>query len=179
MKITVIYLLCTTNDYRIWSGSEDSSHKMKVRVCFFLEEKTMDEKILKKLFKLANKSLKMDEFPVSAIIYDENGIISCGYNKRNHSKKTTDHAEIIAVEKANKKLKNWNLQNKCMAVTLEPCDMCKTVLKEARIGKVYYLVARNKNKKQYKCTEFLEYNYDSTEKQKYMNDITSFFINKR
>jgi len=139
----------------------------------------MDNKILRKLFKLANKSLKMNEFPVSAILYDENGIISCGYNKRNKTKKTTDHAEIIAVEKANKKLKTWNLQNKCMVVTLEPCDMCKTVLKEARIGKIYYLVERNKNKKQYKCSEFMYYNLESQEKNKYLKDITTFFINKR
>lgn len=139
----------------------------------------MDEKILKKLFALAKKSLRNNEFPVSAIIYDENGIISSGYNRRNRTHKTTDHAEIIAVEKANKKLKNWNLQNKCMIVTLEPCDMCKTVLKEARLGKIYYIIPRYAYKKQYKCTAFQKIDLDTQDVEDYRNDISSFFANKR
>lgn len=139
----------------------------------------MDEKLWKKLFSLAEKSLSIDEFPVSAIIFDESGIISCGYNKRNRSHKTTDHAEIIAIEKANKKLKTWNLQNKCMVVTLEPCNMCKAVLKEARLEKVYYLVSRYDYKKQYKCTNFQFYDLDSPYLEKYKHDIKSFFVNKR
>ena len=97
----------------------------------------MDKKILDRLFKLADKSLKNDEFPVAAIVYRDNKIISYGYNKRNSSNLTTDHAEIIAIQKANKKLKNWKLTNVCMVVTLEPCDMCKAVIKEYRLDKVY------------------------------------------
>ena len=139
----------------------------------------MDEKILKKLFKLAQKSFNNNEFPVSAIIYDKNGIISCGYNRRNQTKKTTDHAEIIAVEKANEKLKTWILKNKCMIVTLEPCDMCKSVLKEARLDKIYYIIPRYKYKKQYKCTKFEIYETQSNEKEDYIKNIKSFFTNKR
>jgi len=139
----------------------------------------MDEKLLKTLFKLANKSLQNDEFPVAAIIYDENGIISCGYNKRNASKLTTDHAEIIAITKANKKLKLWNLQYKCMIVTLEPCDMCKAVIKEARLKEVNYLVPRYNYKKQYKSTIFNYLDFNSPLKEKYLNDIKHFFDNKR
>lgn len=170
--------MCTTNNYRIWSESEDSSHKINIRVCFFLEE-YMEEKMLKTLFKLAKRSLVENEFPVSAIIYDSNGIISTGYNKRNRTKKTTDHAEIIAVEKANKKLKNWNLENKCMVVTLEPCDMCKAVLKEARLKKIFYIIPRYKFKKQYKCTIFEQFELRDERVDKYRSDITHFFDNKR
>ena len=139
----------------------------------------MDEKILKKLFKLADKSLKNNEFPVSAIIYKDNKIISYGYNRRNSSNKTTDHAEIIAINKANKKLKTWKLTNICMLVTLEPCDMCKTVIKEARIEKVYYLVPRYSFKKQYKCTYFENLEINTENKEKYLKNIKTFFTNKR
>lgn len=138
-----------------------------------------EKKLWKRLFELANKSLKNDEFPVSAIIYDEEGIISCGYNKRNASKKTTDHAEIIAIEKANKKLHSWNLANKCMLVTLEPCEMCKAVIKEARLKNIYYLIPRYEYKKLYKCTLFEHLDLDSEEKEKYLNNIQTFFKNKR
>ncbi len=139
----------------------------------------MNEKLWKTLFKLADKSLQNDEFPVAAIIYDENGIISCGYNKRNASKLTTDHAEIIAITKANKKLQSWNLQYKCMLVTLEPCDMCKAVIKEARLKEVNYLVPRYNYKKQYKSTIFNQMDFNSPLKEKYLNDIKHFFDNKR
>lgn len=139
----------------------------------------MQEKLWKKLFDLADEALENDEFPVSAIIYDETGIISCGKNQRNTTKKTTDHAEIIAIEEANKKCNSWNLENKCMLVTLEPCDMCKSVIKEARLKNVEYLIPRYSYKKQYKCTLFQQTNFDSSQKEKYMKDITTFFANKR
>lgn len=139
----------------------------------------MDSKIIKKLFKLCEKSLKKNEFPVAAIIYNENKIISCGYNTRNKSKQTIDHAEIKAIIKANKKLNTWKLTNTCMIVTLEPCEMCKTVIKEARIDKVYYLVSRYDFKKQNKRTIFQPLEYNSDELFKYKQDIKQFFINKR
>lgn len=139
----------------------------------------MNEKILKKLFKLAKKSYANNEFPVAAIIYKDDVIISCGYNKRNKSKLTTDHAEIIAINKANKKTNDWRLQNMCMVVTLEPCDMCKTVIKEARLKEVYYIVPRLNYKKQYKYTIFKKLNFFVPEAQEYLNDIKTFFINKR
>ena len=133
------------------------------------------DKILNKLYKLANKSLKKNEFPVAAIIYKDNKIISCGYNKRNKTKKTTDHAEIIAIEKANKKIKDWRLTNFEMIVTLEPCDMCKTVIKEARIKKVYYLTPRYNYKKQYKCTIFEQLDDNSKNNKEYKENISKFF----
>ena len=133
------------------------------------------DKILNKLFKLANKSLKKNEFPVAAIIYKDNKIISCGYNKRNKTKKTTDHAEIIAIEKANKKIKDWRLTNFEMIVTLEPCDMCKTVIKEARIKKVYYLTPRYNYKKQYKCTIFEQLDDNSKNNKEEKENISKFF----
>lgn len=139
----------------------------------------MNEKILKKLFCLAAKSLKNKEFPVSAIIYDNSKIISWGYNKRNKSKVTTDHAEIIAIQKANKKFKNWRLTNICMVVTLEPCDMCKAVIKESRISKVYYLVSRYEYKKQNDSTKFEKLDISSNDYDNYIENIQNFFVDKR
>lgn len=139
----------------------------------------MNNKIVEKLWKLSNKSLKNNEFPVSAIIFENDKIISWGYNKRNKSKLTTDHAEIIAIQKANKKLKSWRLKNACMVVTLEPCDMCKTVIKESRLKTVYFLLERNPSKKQYKCTDFIKIDIKDEGLKKYKKDITTFFNNKR
>lgn len=139
----------------------------------------MNDKIIKKIFKLAKKSLKKNEFPVAAIIYCGNHIISCGYNTRNLSEQTIDHAEINAIRKANKKLKSWRLTNTCMLVTLEPCDMCKAVIREARIDRVYYLVSRYNYKKQNKCSIFEYLYYNGYEIENYKRDIKNFFVNKR
>ena len=114
----------------------------------------MEEKIINKLLSLAKKAYLQNETPISAIIVYNNKIISTAYNKRNKTQKTIDHAEIKAIIKANKKLKTWRL-NKCtLYVTIEPCDMCKNVIKESRIERVYYLLPKLQTKKIYNKTEF-------------------------
>ncbi len=139
----------------------------------------MNEKIIKKLFNYALKSDKTCDFPVSAIVFKDDKIISYGYNKRNKSNITTDHAEITAIKKANKKIKNWNLQGYNMIVTLEPCHMCEQVILESRLDNVFYIIPRLKTKKAYKGTDFENYIYDGPEKVEYENKITSFFKDKR
>lgn len=139
----------------------------------------MNKIILNKLFELADKSLKNNEFPVSAIIYKDNDIISYGYNNRNKTNITVNHAEIIAITNANKKLNSWQLPNTCMIVTLEPCDMCKQVISEARIKEVYYLVPRYNYKKPYKGTIYNHLDLPTKELDKYIENITSFFKDKR
>ena len=132
-----------------------------------------------KLLKLAKKSEKLGEFPVSAIIYKDDKIISSGFNKRNKSKMTTDHAEIVAIQKANKKLKTWRLNGYNILITLEPCDMCKAVIKESRLDNVYYLVDRYKYKKPCKNTGFKKYKIDKKIVDNYIVSIKCFFTNKR
>ena len=115
----------------------------------------MEEKYINELINLSKKSLKKSEVPIAALIIDENGkIISKAYNTRNIKQQTINHAEILAITKANKKLKSWRL-NKCtLYITIEPCDMCKSVIKESRIQNVYYLLPRLPEKNQYNKTIF-------------------------
>ena len=141
------------------------------------------EKIIEKLNKLLKKAIKANESPVAAIIVYEGKIIAKAYNKRNKSNITTDHAEIIAITKANRKLRNWRT-NKCtMYVSLEPCEMCKSVIRESRIDKVYYFLPRNPEKKQYKGTNFI--NVDNSIEdvnnfnEKYKKIMKKFWENKR
>lgn len=144
----------------------------------------MKEKYIKEILKLSQKSLKNDEFPVGAIIVFNNTIISRGYNNRNKSNITYDHAEIMAIKKANQKLNSWRLSDCEMYVSLEPCDMCKKIIIEARINKIYYLISRNKDKYQFKGSEFLimenKWSNDlELSKKNYERIISNFFLNKR
>ena len=117
---------------------------------------------------------------IAALIIDENGkIISKAYNTRNIKQQTINHAEILAITKANKKLKSWRL-NKCtLYVTIEPCDMCKSVIKESRIQNVYYLLPRLPEKNQYNKTIFNKLKDMSEKEGKYQEIINKFWKNKR
>lgn len=140
--------------------------------------------IIDRLFELTEVSLQNDEFPVSAIIYDDNyNILGEGYNKRNKSNVTIDHAEIIAICEANKTAKTWRLDEYNMIVTLEPCDMCKNVIKESRLKKVEYIIPRFNYKKLSKKTNFekIDFNDQKTidKISRYRQEISAFFVDKR
>ena len=142
----------------------------------------MEEKIINKLLSLAKKAYLQNETPISAIIVYNNKIISTAYNKRNKTQKTIDHAEIRAIIKANKRLKTWRL-NKCtLYVTIEPCDMCKNVIKESRIERVYYLLPKLETKKIYNKTAFEQLSLSSqmlTKKDEYIKLNEIFWKNLR
>ena len=99
----------------------------------------MKEYYIKEAIKEAKKSKKNDEIPVGAVIVDAEGnIIGRGNNNREKTNYSIAHAEINAITDANKNINNWRLNNCTMYVTLEPCEMCKKVIEESRIEKVYY-----------------------------------------
>lgn len=140
----------------------------------------MEEKYINELINLSKKALKKSEVPIAALIIDENGkIISKAYNTRNIKQQTINHAEILAITKANKKLKSWRLNNCTLYVTIEPCDMCKSVIKESRIQNVYYLLPRLPEKNQYNKTIFNKLKDMSEKEGKYQEIINKFWKNKR
>ena len=140
----------------------------------------MEEKYINELINLSKKSLKKSEVPIAALIIDENGkIISKAYNTRNIKQQTINHAEILAITKANKKLKSWRLNNCTLYVTIEPCDMCKSVIKESRIQNVYSLLPRLPEKNQYNKTIFNKLKDMSEKEDKYQEIINKFWKNKR
>ena len=92
----------------------------------------------------ANKAAKRDEVPVGAVIVYNGKIIAKAYNKREHRHDATAHAEILAIKKACRKLKNFRLAECDMYVTLEPCVMCMGAILNARIKNLYYGAGANK-----------------------------------
>lgn len=102
------------------------------------------EKFMKEALKEAKKAYIKEEIPVGAIIVKDNKIIARAYNKKEEKMDTTKHAEIIAIQKASKKLKAWRLLDCEMYVTLEPCAMCAGAIINSRIKKVYIGTKDNK-----------------------------------
>ncbi len=97
----------------------------------------MDNKYFEYAFKCAEKAFSLNEVPVGAVIVKNDVIISTGYNKKESSNSVLDHAEIIAIKKAEKKLNNWRLDGCELYVTLDPCPMCASAIKQSRINTVY------------------------------------------
>lgn len=137
----------------------------------------MENKYLETLIKLSKKAAKKNDVPVAALIVDNQTgkIISKAYNTRNITQKTLNHAEIIAIQKANKKISLWRL-NKCtLYVTIEPCEMCKAIIKESRISQVYYLLEKPVTKQQYNKVKFTKIQHQNEYLKKYQKIVDNFW----
>lgn len=99
---------------------------------------TMDIKFMKAAEREAEKGKTLDEVPIGAVIVLDNKIIARAHNLTESKQVATFHAEILAIEKACKKLKSWRLDGADMYVTVEPCAMCAGAIVNARIGRVFF-----------------------------------------
>ena len=98
----------------------------------------MEEKFMRLAVEEALKAQKKDEVPIGAVIVLKGKVIAKGFNLMEKRQVATAHAEILAINKACKKLKSWRLLDCEMYVTLEPCPMCAGAIANARIKKVYF-----------------------------------------
>ena len=92
---------------------------------------------MKEALKEAKKALEKEEVPVGAVIVKDGKIIARAHNVKEGKNDATCHAEILAIQKACKKLNSWRLLDCEMYVTLEPCSMCAGALINSRIKKLY------------------------------------------
>lgn len=130
----------------------------------------MEERIIiDELKKLMNKAIKHNEVPVACIITKDNKIIAKSYNKTVKTNNILDHAEIIAIKKASKKLNNWRLNDCKLYVSLEPCDMCEEIIKKSRISEVIYYSKQN----DHKTEKDIKYNFKNN--GDISNILTNFF----
>ena len=86
----------------------------------------------------AKKAARKGEVPIGAVIVLDNKIIARSHNLKETTADPTAHAEIIAIQKASKKLKKWRLLNSTIYVTLEPCLMCMGALIQARAPRLVF-----------------------------------------
>ena len=95
-----------------------------------------NEYFMEEALKEAKKAYKKEEVPVGAVIVKDGLIIAKAHNLKETKKNAIAHAEILAINKACKKLNNWRLENCIMYITLEPCSMCASAISQTRIDKV-------------------------------------------
>lgn len=97
-----------------------------------------DKKYMELAILEAKKAQSLNEVPIGAVIVLNDEVIASGYNIRETSQTTLSHAELIAINEANKKVGSWRLEDCTLYVTLEPCPMCAGAIIQSRIKRVVY-----------------------------------------
>lgn len=143
-----------------------------------------NEQMMKIAIEEAKKGYKKNEVPVGCVIVQNNKIIAKAHNIKEKKQCVLYHAEMIAIKKASKKIKNWRLTNCKMYITLQPCTMCSSAIKQARISEIYYGVENKNNMISKKILNINDINSSVTVEKKICekeckNIIQEFFKNKR
>ena len=95
-----------------------------------------DIKYMRAALREAAKAALIGEVPIGCVIVCDGKIVGRGYNRRNTKHTTLAHAELIAIDKASRKLGDWRLEGCTLYVTLEPCQMCSGAIVQSRIDRV-------------------------------------------
>ena len=138
---------------------------------------SMNEKFMNMAYDEAKKSYELKEIPVGCVIVKDNLVISKAHNCKEKYKNAIMHAELLAVDKACKKNKDWRLDDCELYTTLEPCMMCMGAIIESRIKKIYY-GTKNKNEQMYdiNCKHISIINLNDLRCSEILSD---FFKNRR
>lgn len=100
--------------------------------------------IMKQVLNLAARAGAAGDVPIGAAIVRDGKIIARGENLVQRKQNPTLHAEIVAINRACKKLGTKFLDDCNIYVSLEPCAMCATAISFARIRNIYFAAADEK-----------------------------------
>ncbi len=124
----------------------------------------------------AKKAYYKDEVPVGAVIVQNGEIISSAHNAKEEHQCSLEHAELIAIKNACKRNNNWRLNGSAIYITLEPCPMCASAIKQSRINKIVYLLDNNNENSRRIVNDILNSKDANTPVEKVKLDISKFEI---
>ena len=83
---------------------------------------TQEEKdfFMSEALKEAEKSLDKAEIPIGCVIVKDREIVGRGHNAREELNQAIMHAEVMAIQEANRTVGNWRLLDCTLFVTIEP-----------------------------------------------------------
>jgi len=98
---------------------------------------------MEKAILLALEGMKNNQGgPFGCVIVKNGELVAEGSNLVTSSNDPTAHAEIVAIRKACKKLKDFQLTGCEIYTSCEPCPMCLGAIYWARPEQVYYAASR-------------------------------------
>jgi len=99
----------------------------------------MSNKFMRMAIIEARKGIRNNEGgPFGTVIVKDGVVIAKGHNEVIKNQDPTCHGEMMAIRKACKKLKTFDLSGAELYTTGEPCPMCLGAILWANIDKVYF-----------------------------------------
>ena len=96
-------------------------------------------KFMRMAIKEAKKGIESNNRgPFGAVIVKDGKVVGKGHNQVLKNNDPTCHGEMMAIHKACKNLKTFDLSGCELYTTGEPCPMCYAAILWANIDKVYY-----------------------------------------
>ncbi len=98
-----------------------------------------DETFMRLALREAARAGRTGEVPVGALLVDAAGtVLGRGHNRPRAGSDPTAHAEVVALRRAARRLRNYRLPGTTLYVTVEPCPMCAGAIVHARVARVVY-----------------------------------------
>ncbi len=97
-----------------------------------------NRKIMEELVRYTEKYAVRHGHATGAFIVKDNRILGKAVTTVEKDKDPTSHAELKAISKACRKLKNYHLKGCYLYTTQEPCPMCASAIVWARLKGVIY-----------------------------------------
>ena len=98
----------------------------------------MDSIYMKSAIAEAEKAYAEGETPVGAVIVRDGEIIASAHNMTERLNDSTAHAELLAIQAAEKATGDRRLSGCALYVTMEPCPMCAGAIINSRLRRVVY-----------------------------------------
>ena len=161
---------------------------MKSRLYPDLKPANDHERFMLEAIKQAEKAIDLAECPIGCVIVKDGKVFVRAHNLRLTKGNSLAHAEIVAINKACKKLGDWRLEDCDMYVTLEPCTMCAGAIIQSRIRKVFFGAYEPKSGAVVSCNDIFDVSHGHNHKVEFEGGIleeecrllmTEFFKAKR
>ena len=99
---------------------------------------SLDRQMMTRCIALAIESGSNREYPYGAVICRGGRVVAESTNRVAHEHDVTQHAEVVAISRAQKLLDTITLDDCVIYVIAEPCVYCCYAIRESRIGRVVY-----------------------------------------
>ncbi len=86
----------------------------------------------------ARRALALGEVPVGAAVVVDGSVVSQAHNETVARCDLTQHAELLAVQRAVEYLGTDRLDSATLCITLEPCAQCAGAIVLTRLGRVLF-----------------------------------------
>jgi tRNA(adenine34) deaminase len=97
-----------------------------------------DRRLMSAALEEAEKAFASGEVPVGAVVARNGVILARAGNRREETSDVSAHAEILALRSAGTATGDWRLEGAALYVTLEPCPLCVSACRQARLDLVVW-----------------------------------------